>query len=72
MINDPEQNASYNIKVLSKLVATRENSKSYNYRFCFSVDKITDRLISKFLFHRQVEIIRELKDASDLGVKLAA
>lgn len=67
MIPDAEQNTSYNIKIPTKLVAIADGSKPIHYRFMLLPDKITDRQISKYLFHRQVEIIRELKDCADIG-----
>jgi hypothetical protein len=69
MIPDVEQNTTYNIKLPAKLIKTLEETKPRQYRFSITADdRISDRVIAKYLYHRQVDIIRELKEASELGV----
>jgi c-di-GMP-binding flagellar brake protein YcgR len=67
MVPDAEQGTTYSIKVPAKLVAISDDTKPIHCRFMITADRITDRVISKYLFHRQVEIIRDLKYASDLA-----
>lgn len=69
MIPDIEQNTTYNIKLPAKLINVLDETKPRQYKFSITADdRISDRVISKYLYHRQVDIIRELKDASGLGL----
>jgi hypothetical protein len=45
-------------------VATKKLEDSYKCIFSITPDKILEQHISKYIFQRQVEIIRDLKDAS--------
>ncbi len=70
MVPDAEQNTVYNMKLPSKIVKVSEEKEQKRYIFSINTDdKISDRVIAKYLFNRQVEIIRELKEASDVGEK---
>lgn len=71
MVPDTEQNTVYNIKMPSTLVDVADGSnKARHIRLSLSADdRISDRVISKYLYHRQVDIIRELKEAVELGLK---
>ena len=66
MVSDAGQSAKYNIAVPAMLVSILDNLRPVRFIFSITTDKISDRLIAKHLFNRQVEIIRELKDASGL------
>lgn len=69
MVPDIEQNTTYNIKVPAKLISVLDEAKPRQCKFSIVADdRISDRVISKYLYHRQVDIIRELKDVSELGV----
>lgn len=69
MVPDIEQNATYNIKLPAKLISVLDETKPRRFKFSITAeDRISDRVISKYLYHRQVDIIRELKDASELGL----
>ena len=70
MVPDAEQNTVYNMKLPAKIVKVSEEKDQKRYIFSINTeDKISDRVIAKYLFNRQVEIIRELKEASDVGEK---
>jgi hypothetical protein len=69
MVPDIEQSTTYNIKLPATLVSVSDDANPKRYRFSIAADdRISDRIISKYLYHRQVDIIRELKDASELGL----
>lgn len=70
MVPDIDQNTTYNIKIPAKLVDVSDETKPRQYKFSIAADdRISDRVIAKYLYHRQVDIIRELKDASELGLQ---
>lgn len=69
MVPDVEQNTTYNIKLSSILVDVLDESAPKKIRLSInSDDRISDRVLAKYLYHRQVDIIRELKEASELGL----
>jgi hypothetical protein len=69
MVPDIDQNTTYNIKIPAKLIDVSDETKPRQYKFSITTDdRISDRVISKYLYHRQVDIIRELKDTSELGL----
>ncbi len=69
MVPDIEQNTTYNIKLPAKLISVLDETKPRRFKFSITADdSISDRVISKYLYHRQVDIIRELKAASELGL----
>jgi hypothetical protein len=73
MVPDVEQNTTYNIKLPAKLVNIQNEAMPRQCRFSITTDdRISDRAIAKYLFHRQVDIIHELTDASELGLIAAS
>lgn len=69
MVPDVEQNTTYNIKLSSILVDVLDEAAPKKIRLSInSEDRISDRVLAKYLYHRQVDIIRELKEASELGL----
>jgi hypothetical protein len=58
-----EQNEDISVSVPAKLVGIKGESLPYNYTFTITIDKILERQISKYIFQRQLEVIREIKDA---------
>jgi c-di-GMP-binding flagellar brake protein YcgR len=62
-----DQNTTCNIKVSARLITILEDRRPFRYIFGFAADKISERHIAKYLFNRQLEIVRELKDTSDIG-----
>jgi hypothetical protein len=68
MLPDIDQNTTYNIKIPAILANVSDEMLPVRYKFSISADdRISDRVLAKYLYHRQVSIIRELKEASDLG-----
>jgi hypothetical protein len=63
---DIEQNAKFNISVPARLIAIKGDHRPYSYIFTISLDKTAERQISKYIFQRQLEVIREIKDATDV------
>lgn len=53
------------IKVPATLVDIVGSGAPYRYRFKITPEKLQEQLISRYSFHRQVEIIRGLKEVSD-------
>lgn len=69
MIPDIEQNTTYNIKLPSKIIEVLDGVNSGRVRFSIATDdRINDRVVAKFLYHRQVDIIHELKETAELGI----
>jgi hypothetical protein len=58
------QNSSVVTSVPARHVATKDFDAGHLCIFSIMQEKSTDQQVSKFIFRRQVEIIRELKDAS--------
>jgi c-di-GMP-binding flagellar brake protein YcgR len=72
MLPDTVQNTVYNIKFPAKIYKVAQEAGSTRLIICItSVDRISDRVMAKYLFNRQIEIIHEIKDASELEAKLA-
>lgn len=72
MVPDIEQNTVYNIKLPSTLVDVGDTNSRRIRLSITTDDRISDRIIAKYLYHRQVVIIRELKETAELGlVKLS-
>lgn len=63
MLRDIEQNQAFKVNVPARLIATRDNSRPYQYIFTITVDKMLERQLSKYIFQRQLEVIREIKDS---------
>jgi hypothetical protein len=53
------------LKVPATLVAVAGNASPYRYRFSISPDKHQEQMLSRYIFQRQVEIIRGLKGTVD-------
>ena len=58
-----EQDLTINLNVTAKLVTIKDQLRPYSYIFTFSADKELERQLSQYVFKRQIEIIREIKDA---------
>lgn len=59
---DTEQNNSFNVCVPAVLISIADDTRPYNYKFSITPDKTTERQLSKYIFQRQIDIIREIKD----------
>jgi hypothetical protein len=68
MVPDIEQNTIYNIKLPSTLVDVGDTNSKRIRLSITTDDRISDRIIAKYLYHRQVVIIRELKETAELGL----
>ncbi len=63
MLSGGEFSADCEIKVSAKLVAIKDDSLPYQYIYAIFPDKTSERLLSQFVFRRQIEIIKEIKNA---------
>jgi hypothetical protein len=63
VLKDPTQQAQHNIAVAAKLITVYGNTEPFHHIFSILTDKTSERHIAKFLFNRQIEIVRELKDS---------
>lgn len=50
------------VSVPASLINITGDRSPYNYKFSISLDKMIERELSHYIFQRQVEIIREIKD----------
>ena len=66
MMSDIGQDTSFNITLPAKVVSISDDIKPMQLMLLITPDLLSDRLISKYLIQRQIEIIREIKDASGL------
>jgi hypothetical protein len=63
LLKDIEQNTDFNVYVPAKLIAIKGDTLPYNYKFTISIGKMLERQLSRYIFQRQIEIIREIKEA---------
>jgi hypothetical protein len=57
-----EHNQSFNVTLPASMLAITAEAPPYNYAFAISPDKTLERQLSQFIFQRQIEIIRAIKD----------
>jgi hypothetical protein len=70
IFNLPDANGENNkIKIPAKFLTLLDDARLSRFIFCFTPDKNTENLIAKYLFNRQIEIMRMLKDGSELGLR---
>jgi hypothetical protein len=62
-LNVFEQNEDFIINVPATLIGIKGDSLPYSYKFSITIDKTLERHISKYIFQRQIEVIKEIKDA---------
>ncbi len=67
MLPDVEQNTNYNLRIPARLLAIQDDIKPVIYKFTIAPDKISDRFMAKFMYHRQVQIVHKLRDDAELG-----
>ena len=67
MLHNPAQNVDYTMNTQATLVAIDEEPLPQRYRFITDPDKILDRTIAKYLLQRQIEILQEIKTATERG-----
>jgi hypothetical protein len=58
-----EQDLTIDLNVTAQLVAMKDDTKPYSLIFTFNPGKELERQLSQYVFKRQIEIIREIKDA---------
>jgi hypothetical protein len=61
-LRDIEQSLDIKVNVPASLVGIMDGSLPYNYKFTICPDKLLERSLSQYIFHRQIEIIKEIKD----------
>jgi hypothetical protein len=61
-----EQNLSIDVITVAKLITIKADVPPYTYAFAIYSDKSLERQLSQYIFQRQIEIIREIKDAVEL------
>ena len=62
-LRDLEQTLDMKVSVPAKLVAILDGSQPYQYKFIISPDKWLERSLSQYIFQRQIEIIKEIKES---------
>ena len=58
-----EQDLTIDLNVAAQLVTIKDDSRPYSMIFTFNPGKELERQLSQYVFKRQIEIIREIKDA---------
>jgi hypothetical protein len=64
MLPDLAQNKLIPLKVEARLVHIDGGASPYSCCFAFSPENIVEQQLSRYIFQRQIEIIRDLKDAA--------
>ncbi|MDR3579267.1 MAG: PilZ domain-containing protein [Oryzomonas sp.] len=64
LLPDPTQDKLLPLKVEAKLVHIEGHASPYSYRFAIHPEKLLEQQLSRYIFQRQIEIIRDLKDAA--------
>lgn len=59
---DNEHQESFSLNLPGRLITIADTERPYCYKFAMVLEKAAERQLSKFIFQRQVEIIREIKD----------
>jgi hypothetical protein len=65
MIRQPDQRPNLAVRVPARLIGIKDEVLPYNYRFTIFPDKMLERDLSQYIFQKQIEIIREIKDGID-------
>jgi hypothetical protein len=63
-LKDYDHNEDFSIRIPAKLIGIKGNSAPYSYKFSINIDRTLERQISKYIFQRQLEVMREIKDAA--------
>jgi hypothetical protein len=58
----PETGQPIPISIPATLISISGDRSPYSYRFAINPEKLLERQISQYVFQRQVEIIREVKE----------
>ena len=62
------QDVDYTVKTEARLVGIVGDALPRYYRFRITPDKILDRFLAQYLFQRQIEIIREIRDITEVYI----
>jgi len=62
MLRQIEQNPDLQVGVPARLIAVKDDYPPYSCKFSICPDKYLERQLSHYIFQRQIEIIREIKD----------
>ncbi len=65
MLQNIAQNLNYNVGTPARLIKVHGDALPKYYSFATEPDKIVDRQIAQYIIQRQIEIVREIKDACD-------
>jgi hypothetical protein len=58
-----EQTLEINVALPANLIKIKDDASPYSYKFSICPDRQLENSLSKYIFQRQIEIIREIKDA---------
>ena len=61
-LRSPETGQAIPASIAAVMVSVSGERPPYSYRFNFTLEKLLERQISQYIFQRQVEIIREVKE----------
>jgi hypothetical protein len=64
-LRDLEQSLDIKVNVPAKLVGIMDGSQPYHYKFIICPDKLLERDLSQYIFRRQIEIIKEIKESQE-------
>lgn len=67
ILPDADQSTTCSLRVSARLITILDDSRPWRYIFSITADRNSERHIAKYLFNRQLEIVRELKDYSTIG-----
>ncbi len=62
LLKTTEQNLSFNLNISATLIKIIDEAPPYKYAFSITPEKHLESQLSQFIFQRQIEIIREIRD----------
>jgi hypothetical protein len=63
-LKDVDHDLEVAISAPGRLIDIKGDYLPYNYKFITSIDKMLERQLSKYIFQRQLEVIKEIKEAA--------
>ena len=66
MLHNFHQNVDYNVKIPARIVGVEGDILPRYCRLQTMPDKIVERVVAQFLFQRQIEIMREIRDTAEI------
>ena len=64
VIGSKDLNHDFKVCTPARLIAIEGDAAPYSYKFSICPDKLLERHLSQYIFQRQIEIIKEIKDAA--------